>query len=116
MSDQGSVTWQGASGKNYTYWSYTIPARLNVGQNGNYIYAKLVKNVWVPLYIGQGELGDRTNIDNHHQSRCLKAKGSTHVHAHSNAREVDRTAEEQDLLSKHPEAYQPTGCNEKTGG
>jgi len=62
------------------------------------------------------DLGDRTNINNHHQSRCLKSKGATHVHVHLNAREADRIAEEQDLLAGNPESYQPTGCNEKTGG
>jgi len=116
MADQGTVEWTGASGTKYTYWVYTLPTGLSSGQDGNYIYTKIVSNVWVPIYIGQGDLGDRTDIDKHHQSRCLKNKGATHVHAHKNAREADRKAEESDLLAAHAEAYQPTGCNEQTGG
>ena len=86
------------------------------GEQGNYIYAKVSQGRWLPIYIGQGDLGERTNIDNHHQSICLKAKGATHVHAHVNQREAARMVEEADLLASHLQAYQPTGCNEKTGG
>jgi hypothetical protein len=116
MADQGTVAWNGASGQQYTYWIYALPAGINTGQDGNYIYTKVVNNTWVPIYIGQGDLGDRTNIDQHHQSRCLRSQGATHVHAHKNARETDRIAEERDLLAGHPNAYQPTGCNDKSGG
>lgn len=116
MANNNSVTWNGASGKGYIYWVYSIPASFNPRQNGNYIYTRIVNNMWIPLYIGQGDLSERTNIDNHHQSRCLKSKGATHVHVHLNDSEVDRTAEEKDLLAGHSEASQPTGCNEKPGG
>jgi hypothetical protein len=34
----------------------------------------------------------------------------------SNSVEADRLAEEQDLLAGYPQAYAPTGCNEKIGG
>lgn len=116
MSHQGSVEWKGVSGKIYTYWVFSLPANLNPGQDGNYICAKVVNRYWQPIYIGQGDLGDRTNIDSHHQSRCLKSKWTTHVHAHKNGREANRLAEEKDLLAANPQAYQPTGCNETTGG
>ena len=116
MADRQTAVWNGASGKHYTYWVYMLPTALNTSQNGNYIYTKVVNNVWVAMYIGQGDLRDRTNIDNHHQRRCLKSKGATHVLAHLNVREADRNAEETDLLAGHPSAYQPTGCNENTGG
>lgn len=116
MADRQAVVWSGASRKQYTYWIHALPTNLSTGQDGNYIYTKLVNNVWIPIYIGQGDLRDRTNIDNHHQSRCLEIKGATHVHVHVNALEADRTAEETDLLAGHPSAYQPTGCNEKTSG
>lgn len=116
MANNNSTVWRGASGKGYTYWIYQIPASFNPGQNGNYIYTKVVGNTWVAVYIGQGDLSDRTNIDNHHQSRCLKSKGVTHIHVHVNSREDDRLAEEQDLLAGNPEAYQSIGCNEKIGG
>ena len=116
MPSKGTAIWSGASGKQYTYWVYVPPTGLSAGQDGNYIYAKLVNANWVPIYIGQGDLRDRANIDNHHQSQCLKSKGATHVHAHTNPLEAERLAEEQDLLAGYPDAYQPTGCNEKAGG
>jgi hypothetical protein len=116
MANQISVTWQGASQKKYTYWVYSIPTSFEEGQVGNYIYAKVVSNVWVPIYIGQGDLRDRTDIDKHHQSLCLKKKSATHVHAHVNAKEADRLAEEEDLLAGYPNSYKPTGCNEIEGG
>lgn len=115
-SQQQTVTWKGRSGTTYTYWVYAIPAALNRGQDGNYIYAKVVDRSWQPIYIGQGDLGDRTDIDNHHRSRCLRSKGATHVHAHKNGLEADRRAEEQYLLAAYPQAYEPGGCNERTGG
>ena len=116
MSEPQQSQWTGASGKKYTYYVYSLPANLNEGQDGNYIYTKIENNSWKPIYIGEGDLGVRTNVDNHHQAICLKNKGTTHVHAHKNAVERERLAEEQDLLANYPQAYKPTGCNEKVGG
>ena len=116
MSDPQHADWPGASGRSYPYYVYQLPVKLNRGEDGNYIYTKLDGNQWLAIYIGEGDLGDRTDIDSHHQSACLKSKGATHVHVHKNAREEDRKAEEADLLAAHTEAYQPTGCNEKLGG
>ena len=116
MADKESVVWKGASGRSYTYYVYAMPAGLNDGQDGNYVYAKRLDGRWQPIYIGQGDLGERTDINAHHQSRCLKTKGATHVHARKNGGEADRLAEERDLLKAYPEAYQPIGCNEKPGG
>lgn len=116
MSEPEKAEWTGQSGKRYAYWVYQIPVTLNAGQNGNYIYCKVVNGSWQPLYIGQGDLGARTDIDQHHQSDCLKRKGATHVHAHKTENERDRLSEEGDLLASYPQSYQPTGCNEKQGG
>jgi len=116
MSEPDKVEWTGASGTKYNYWVYALPANLNEGQDGNYIYAKVADGYWRPIYIGQGDLGKRTDIDQHHQSSCLKRKGATHMHCHKNSKEADRLAEENDLLANHPQAYQPTGCNEQQGG
>ena len=84
---------------------------------GNYIYAKVVNNVWVPVYIGQGDLSVRCTT-NHHQTECINSKAATHVHVHSHKTpdEAARLAEERDLLAGHPEAYSPKGCNVKEGG
>ena len=108
--------WSGASGERYQYYIYELPVNFKRGQDGNYIYTRLRRSEWVAIYIGEGDLGDRTDIDSHHQSDCLKSKGATHVHVHMNPRQEDREAEQADLLAAHSEAYQPTGCNEKVGG
>jgi len=76
MAEPKKVEWTGASGTKYTYWVYELPANLSSGQNGNYIYAKVVDEYWQPLYMGQGDLRDRTDIDNHHQSSCLMKWGT----------------------------------------
>src|ERR1700675_477889 len=61
---------------------------LNEGQMGNYIYSKLNENnLWVPIYIGQGDLAARATKD-HHRIDCIDKKGATHVHLHLNAKEA----------------------------
>lgn len=108
-----SVNWTGASGRQYAYFIYTLPRIFTTGQIGNYIFTKIVNNVWVPIYIGQGDLRERGDIDSHHRSYCLKEKGATHIHAHLNENEANRIAEEKDLLAGHPEAFEPNGCSQK---
>ena len=88
----------------------------NKDQYGNYIYAKLnAEGQWVPVYIGEGDLGDRVS-DNHHKASCIKSKGATHVHAHLTATKAAGLAEEKDLLARYTNAFEPTGCNEAPGG
>jgi len=107
--------WPGASGKTYRYFVYQRHPSINQGQDGNYVYAKLVNNQWVPVYFGEGDLSSRATSD-HHKTDCIDRKGATHVHLHLNARKEDRRAEERDLLANYPQAYAPTGCNVKEGG
>jgi hypothetical protein len=106
--------WSGASGTKYGFWSKKLPYSCDPGQNGNYIFTKIVNNIWVPIYIGQGDINERVNDQAHYS--CAIGKGATHVHVHLNSIEADRLAEEQDLLKGHPSVYVPTGCNEKDGG
>jgi hypothetical protein len=115
VTESKTTAWVGASGASYTYYVYTLPHSFKEGQDGNYIYAKLEDKKWKPVYIGEGDLGERVS-DEHHQASCIKSKGATHIHAHLNTDEAARKAEEADLLKAHPEAYKPTGCNVKTGG
>lgn len=114
--------WPGKSGRKYKFFVYTL-AETNIisSKDGNYIYARL----WVdrdgtrrftPLYIGEGNLADRSNLDSHQRSDCLRDKGATHFHCHLNGDKGDRTEEEQDLLAKWTKSYSPTGCNRKKGG
>ncbi len=109
-----ALHWTGASGEKYAYWSHALPVSFSSGQDGNYIFAKIVNNVWVPIYIGQGDLHDRVNDPTHYT--CATGKGATHVHAHTTATEAARIAEERDLLAGYSQAYAPTGCNQKLGG
>ncbi len=107
--------WTGASGKQYTYFSHAMPVRFKPDVDGNYIFTKLVNYTWVPIYIGEGNLAQRCT-GQHHQAQCVAAKGATYIHEHVNMIATDRKAEESDLLANYPQAYVPTGCNEKTGG
>ena len=116
MADHATCTWNGASGKQYTYYIWPRHPNINAGELGNYIYSK--KNnlgQWVPVYIGQGDLSVRCT-KSHHQIQCIDRAGATNVHVHLNAREQDRIAEEQDLLRRYTNAYAPSGCNIKKGG
>lgn len=108
------IYWIGAQGKRYRYWSHRLPYRCDPGQDGNYILTKLRNNIWIPIYIGEGNLDERINDPTHYN--CAIGKGATHVHLHLNATEQARLAEESDLLAGHPDAYAPIGCNQKPGG
>ena len=116
MAEHPKCTWTGESGTPYEYFIYPLPFTFNRNQDGNYIYSrKNDQGKWVPIYIGEGDLADRIG-DEHHQAACIKRRGATHVHAHLNPDEKDRTAEEADLLANYTNAYKPTGCNDKEGG
>lgn len=116
MAEHETCTWRGESGTDYTYYIWTLPADFKANQDGNYILSKRNdKGLWVPIYIGQGDLAERVSND-HHQADCIRKRGATHVHVHLNKQEKDRTAEEADLLARYTNAYKPYGCNEKEGG
>ena len=73
MADSPTCTWVGESGTRYTYYICELPASFKENQNGNYIYSKKnTEGKWVPIYIGQGDLKDRT--ENHHQADCINRK------------------------------------------
>ena len=109
-----TVVWKDKYGNSYSYSIFPLPVSLNPGQAGNYIFCKLVNQTWVPIYIGQGDLKERTS--NSHKKNCIVSKGATHVHCHLNNSEASRLLEESNLLATFPQAYAPTGCNERTGG
>lgn len=115
MAERPTVNWTGGSGRQYTYHIYPLPVNFDPNQSGNYIYSRLSQdNKWIPIYIGQGDLKDRT--ENHHKATCIRSKGATHVHVHTNSVEANRLSEERDLLANYTNAYEPLGCNEKIGG
>lgn len=106
--------WVGASGIRYVYIIYQLPKKFMENQYGNYIYCRMVEDVWIPVYIGHGNLGMMVG-DKHHQIRSIRDKGATHVHIRYNEREKDRFREEIDLLGHYPQVYVPTGCNMRAG-
>lgn len=111
--------WFGASGQPYTYQVFDLSVDIGSDQWGNYIYAKqTASGLWVPVYFGQGDLCVRCGED-HHKHDCVNGKGATHIHAHLNGGKNDedvRCDEEADLLAAYPDAYAPSGCNERRGG
>lgn len=85
------------------------------GQDGNYIFAKIVDGNWRPIYIGEGDLGKRIS-QNHHKAECITSKGATHVHMHLNPVEKDRLKEEQDLLANYTQAMNQLDAMKKLVG
>ncbi len=112
MSSLNICNWLGASGKTYLYYIYPWPTTFADGQHGNYIYAKIVKNNWEPLYIGEGDLGKHVS-KKHRKAQCIASKGATYVHVRINDNGPERVSEANDLLVKFVQAYEPFGCNEK---
>jgi hypothetical protein len=94
-----TIEWGGASGTTYKHWIYPIGTPL-AAKGGNYVFAKEIRpKEWTPIYIGQtSDLS--TRFEDHHKKECIKRNGATHIHAHLNAKESDRLAEEADLLKK----------------
>ncbi len=109
------VEWHGTSGRSYEYHIYDISFDPESNQDGNYIFAKQIPNGWEAVYVGEGDLKDRKDAARGGES-CVDRKGATHFHCHLNANAGDRKTEEADVLDGNPEAYAPTGCNERLGG
>lgn len=95
-----TVFWEGASGKSYNYWIYSLNIEFPE-EPANYIFVKETSESYVPIRIGHTD-----NIKRRFASyekeivKCMKQHGITHVHAHVNSLEADRLQEEQDLLKK----------------
>jgi hypothetical protein len=115
MAEHPTCNWRGGSGTWYKFYVWTLPVNFGENQSGNYIFTKKnPEGKWVPIYIGQGDLKNRS--ENHNKANCIRAKGATHIHVHLNSGEADRTSEERDLLTRYTNAYAPNGCNEQEGG
>ncbi|MFA5879783.1 MAG: hypothetical protein WC860_06365 [Candidatus Margulisiibacteriota bacterium] len=110
MTDHETCRWEGKSGILYKYYIWELPVNFKENQKGNYIYTKKnFEGKWQPIYIGQGDLKERS--ENHHKKNCISSKGATHLHVHLNLKEEDRINEEEDLLMNYTNAYS-SGCNE----
>ena len=112
VANQPTCTWTGASGRKYVYEVHRRHPDVPPNEPGNYIYAKMdAHHRWVPVYIGQGNLTQRANVDPRCME-CIDSKGATHVHLHVNFKKEDRIAEVEDLLANFPQACSPEGCND----
>ena len=114
MSDYPTCTWPGSSGKKYEFSILPLDFDFPENQNGNYIFAKIVNNAWHAVYIGEGDLTERTKF--RIEDGCVIRKKATHIHAHLNPDKASRKAEEKDLLDGNSESYTSVGCNIKEGG
>ena len=114
--EQRLYDWRGRSGKTYSFGVFPLGTPMR-DQDGNYIFARRqADGTCMPIYIGQGNLRCRTDLEHHHKGPCIVSKGATEVHAHLNPSEPGRVAEEADILAAHSQAYEPQGCNERPGG
>jgi hypothetical protein len=107
--------WTGASGAHYVFYIYerhaTVPTR-----DGLFIYTKRnEENLWVPVFIGHGDLAVRASQDAALIGR-IDAKGATHVHLRVNGDALDREGEVADLLQAYQNAYEPFGCHSRPEG
>ena len=108
------MIWKGGSGKPYEFTIITIDKTFQPKYCGNYIFAKIVGNAWHAVYMGEGDLKDRT--ETHKTDGCVIKKGATHIHYRLNSDSKSSFADETDLLAGNQEAYEPNGCNVKKGG
>jgi len=110
MSNTPTAIWTGKSAARYKYWVYQLGTSMKQ-VDGNYIYARSYQRAdgnwyWKAIYIGEGNLSDRSDLDSHHRGDCIRINRATHFHAHTNASNKARLDEETDLRASHS-----TPCN-----
>lgn len=109
MADDTSL-WIGESEEKYHYYVFErhpdVPSRMGI-----FIYSKKNhEDLWVPLYIGHGDLAVRAAKDPALMAK-IEEKGATHVHLRLRSMESDREAEIADLLKRYKNAYEPDGVH-----
>lgn len=113
MQNNEAGVWTGKSGADYLYHAYPIPCAVP-RRFGGFIYAKRNdEGLWVPLYVGQGDLS--VCCKDPEVLACLQAKGATHIHMRINRVESDRVEEVEDLLARYSNAFEPQGCHKPRG-
>jgi hypothetical protein len=94
------------------------PKKLRFGESGAkypyYVYERdlRVPKLWVPLFVGQGDLSLLVSADRDLAAR-IEAKGATHVHLRVNSEALDREGEVADILKRYQNAFEPERCNVK---
>ena len=108
MSADEVSPWVGASGIEYQFFIFAIDFAVPP-RPGVYIYAKKNdQDMWVPLYIGHGDLAAR--CADSERLAAIHAKGATHVHLRLVKRAGDCVDEVRDMLAKYANAFPPDGC------
>ena len=98
---ESTVTWTGASGKQYKYWISEIDGAFK-DEPGNYIFAKETSaGRWAAIYIGETDCL-KTRLPNHEKLPCVRRYEGTHIHVHTNSSDESvRRAEESDLIENN---------------
>ncbi len=109
------ITWNGKSGTPYHFDIYPKETKFK-SLDGNYIFAQETSTGgWNAIYIGEGNLKERTQDKEHLD--CANKKGFTHYHVHTNSNEENRKFEESDLIAEHTECqWENGGCNKTSNG
>lgn len=100
MTDFGTITWRGKSGREYRYSIYSIDTAFNAA-SGNYVVAEEINpGLFLPIYIGQtADLSE--NFDRHHVMPCIKRNRARFIHIHLNDDgEEARRKEASDLIAR----------------
>ncbi len=105
MASEGTITFEGQSGRKYTYWIYRKGTSFHASP-ANYVFTKETQ-AHMPIYIGEtGDISER--FDNHHKMPCIERNGATHICVHKSGDDGDvRRKEESNLVAK----YKPV-CND----
>jgi hypothetical protein len=83
-----SQEWIGISGESYVFGVFPINTNFTPSIDGNYIFAKQLQDGWHAVYIGEGDIKDRT--EDHIHEGCVVEKGATHIHVHPNNNKNER--------------------------
>ena len=100
MTDFGTITWRGKSGREYPYSIYSIDTAFNAAP-GNYVFAEEAgPGLFLPIYIGQtSDLSER--FDRYHVMPCIKRNRAKFIHIHLNDdSEEARRKEASDLIAR----------------
>ena len=92
------IDWTGKSGSQYRYWFLADTSASGIqDQAGNYMFVKLTKSGWLPVYIGLAT-SLKSRIPTHEVWADAIRNGATRVMAHTQPNEALRDAEEVDLI------------------
>jgi len=114
----GKSKWIGVSGREYIFDDYTLDTVFAKDIIGNYIFCRTIfkngKDEIYAIYIGEGIIKDR--IEFRIKDGKVLEKECDHVSVRILGKGESGKWIEEDLLAVYFTAYEPIGCNIKTGG